>query len=67
MSPKIEIVYKRKRQRSSSKTMERRTKKMMDHSSGKDTTIRRLKLPKIKKTTSDFKKGSSVFFDTFEV
>ncbi|MFS7958816.1 hypothetical protein Hanom_Chr08g00683171 [Helianthus anomalus] len=57
MSPKIEIVYNRKRRRSLSDTMERRTKKKMDHSTLKDTTNRQLILPKIKKSTSDFKKG----------
>ncbi|MFS7919088.1 hypothetical protein Hanom_Chr03g00208781 [Helianthus anomalus] len=56
MSPKIEIVYNRNRRMSSSETMERRMKKKMNHSIVKDTTKRRLTLPKIKKTSSDFKK-----------
>ncbi|KAJ0930589.1 hypothetical protein HanPSC8_Chr04g0151121 [Helianthus annuus] len=55
MSPKIEIVYNRKKRRTSSDTMERRTKKKMDHSTVEDTTNR----PKIKKSTSDFKKVRS--------
>ncbi|MFS7978049.1 hypothetical protein Hanom_Chr10g00911101 [Helianthus anomalus] len=66
MSPKIEIVYNRKKRRPSSDTMERRTKKKMDHSTVEDTTNRGLIKPKIKKSTSDLKKGSTVLFNTFE-